>query len=175
MTAVAEAPPDRTLTTVDVEIVVPVFNEETDLEPSVRRLAAYLDEHFPFTAIITIADNASTDGTWQAATNLASSIERVRAVHLDAKGRGRALHQVWTGSAARVAAYMDVDMSTDLAALLPLVAPLLSGHSDVAIGSRLSRSETHCIGSKFGSDWLSPWLRKSKVNTSKPRSRRWSA
>jgi putative flippase GtrA len=32
---------------------------------------------------------------------------------------------------------MDVDLSTDLAALLPLVAPLLSGHSDVAIGSRL--------------------------------------
>jgi hypothetical protein len=33
---------------------------------------------------------------------------------------------------------MDVDLSTDLAALLPLVAPLVSGHSDVAIGSRLA-------------------------------------
>jgi putative flippase GtrA len=33
---------------------------------------------------------------------------------------------------------MDVDLSTDLAALLPLVAPLLSGHSDLAIGTRLA-------------------------------------
>ena len=32
-------------------------------------------------------------------------------------------------------AYMDVDLSTDLAGLLPLVAPLISGHSDVAIGT----------------------------------------
>ena len=38
-----------------------------------------------------------------------------------------------------VLAYMDVDLSTDLAALLPLVAPLLSGHSDLAIGTRLAR------------------------------------
>ena len=34
---------------------------------------------------------------------------------------------------------MDVDLSTDLNALLPLVAPLLSGHSDLAIGTRLAR------------------------------------
>jgi len=33
----------------------------------------------------------------------------------------------------------DVDLSTDLNALLPLVAPLLSGHSDLAIGTRLAR------------------------------------
>src|SRR5664279_6002927 len=52
----------------------------------------------------------------------------------------RALQHVWTMSAARVVAYMDVDLSTDLNALLPLLAPLLSGHSDVAIGSRLSRA-----------------------------------
>ena len=36
-------------------------------------------------------------------------------------------------------AYMDVDLSTDLDAFLPLIAPLVSGHSDLAIGSRLSR------------------------------------
>ena len=39
---------------------------------------------------------------------------------------------------AAVLAYMDVDLSTDLAALLPLVAPLISGHSDLAIGTRLA-------------------------------------
>ena len=133
---------------IDVEIVVPVFNEEIDLEPSVRRLDAYLTQDFPFRTLITIADNASTDGTWLAATTLASELDRVRAVHLDAKGRGRALQQVWAASTARVVAYMDVDLSTDLNALLPLVAPLLSGHSDVAIGSRLSRSARVVRGPK---------------------------
>src|SRR5690606_31468902 len=58
--------------------------------------------------------------------------------HLDLKGRGRALNAVWSTSDAPVVAYMDVDLSTDLAALAPLVAPLISGHSDVAIGSRLA-------------------------------------
>jgi putative flippase GtrA len=133
---------------IDVEIVVPVYNEQDDLGPSVRRLHTFLEDEFPFSASITIADNASTDGTWACAQQLAAELRGVRAVHLDAKGRGRALHQVWEASTARVVAYMDVDLSTDLAALLPLVAPLLSGHSDVAIGSRLSRSARVVRGPK---------------------------
>jgi putative flippase GtrA len=134
--------------TLDVEIVVPVYNEERDLAPSIRRLYRYLDEQFPFTSVITIADNASVDGTWQLACALAAELDGVRAVHLDAKGRGRALRHVWGASDARVVAYMDVDLSTDLAALLPLVAPLLSGHSDLAIGSRLARSARVARGPK---------------------------
>src|SRR6476660_4181913 len=126
--------------TTDVEIVVPVYNEERDLAKSVRRLHAYLHDEFPFTTMITIADNASSDDTWPMAQRLAGELSNVRAVHLAAKGRGRALHDVWTASNARIVAYMDVDLSTDLAAVLPLIAPLMSGHSDVAIGTRLSRT-----------------------------------
>jgi putative flippase GtrA len=122
-----------------VEIVVPVRNEERDLGPSVRRIEAYLRTRFPFTARITIADNGSTDGTWAVASSLASELDAVRAVRLEQPGRGRALRSVWQASDADVLAYMDVDLSTDLNALLPLVAPLLSGHSDVAIGTRLAR------------------------------------
>ncbi|HEX6853826.1 MAG TPA: glycosyltransferase [Streptosporangiaceae bacterium] len=122
-----------------VEIVVPVLNEERDLGPSVRRLDAFLDAGFPFTARITIADNGSTDGTWATACALAGALPRVHATRLAEPGRGRALRAVWSGSDADVLAYLDVDLSTDLNALLPLVAPLLSGHSDVAIGTRLGR------------------------------------
>jgi glycosyltransferase involved in cell wall biosynthesis len=122
----------------DVEIVVPVHDEETDLERSVRRLHAYLTCRFPLSWTITIADNASRDGTWAIASRLASTLDRVRAVHLDEKGRGRALRATWTASDARVVAYMDVDLSTDLDALLPLVASVSSGHSEVAVGSRLA-------------------------------------
>jgi putative flippase GtrA len=46
---------------------------------------------------------------------------------------------VWSASSSPVLAYMDIDLSTDLDALLPLVAPLVSGHSDLAIGTRLAR------------------------------------
>ena len=121
-----------------IDIVIPVYNEERDLGPSVRRLHDYLRSDFPFSAVITIADNASRDGTLAVAQGLANELTRVRVVHLDKKGRGRALRAAWLQSDAKVVAYMDVDLSTDLKALHPLVAPLLSGHSDIAIGSRLA-------------------------------------
>ena len=133
---------------VAVDVVVPVYNEETDLGPSVERLHAFLTDHLPYSFRITIADNASTDATWALALDLAARLPGVTAVHLDEKGRGRALRQVWAASDADVLAYMDVDLSTDLAALLPLVAPLLSGHSDVAIGSRLARGSRVVRGPK---------------------------
>jgi putative flippase GtrA len=121
-----------------VEIVVPVHNEAHVLEASIGRLHGYLSAGFPFPFLITIADNASTDATWPLALRLAERLPHVRAVHLDQKGRGRALRQVWGASDADVVAYMDVDLSTGLEALLPLVAPLVSGHSDLAIGTRLA-------------------------------------
>jgi putative flippase GtrA len=124
---------------VQAEIVVPARNEERDLVRSVRRLDAHLRDRFPFTARITIADNGSTDGTWPQALALEAELESVRAVRLERPGRGGALRSVWSQSDAAVLAYMDVDLSTDLNALLPLLAALLSGHSDLAIGTRLAR------------------------------------
>ena len=121
-----------------VEVVVPVHNEQHVLEASIARLHGYLTASFPFSFRVTIADNASTDATWLLAKRLAERLPGVRAVHVGQKGRGRALRQVWAASDAEVVAYMDVDLSTGLEALLPLVAPLLSGHSDLAIGTRLA-------------------------------------
>jgi putative flippase GtrA len=132
----------------DVEIVIPVFNEEQDLAASVHRLHRYLSQHFPLTWIVTIADNASRDRTWGIACRLAGELPGVRAVHLAEKGRGRALRATWMASPAQVVAYMDVDLSTDLDALLPLVAPLLSGHSDIAIGTRLAPGARVARGAK---------------------------
>jgi putative flippase GtrA len=131
----ADGPPG----TCQVEIVVPVKDEENDLAPSIRRLHAFLADAFPFTSHITVADNGSSDRTWDIALGLADELPDVAAVRLEQPGRGRALRSIWAQSSAEVLAYMDVDLSTDLNALLPLVAPLLSGHSDVAIGTRLAR------------------------------------
>jgi putative flippase GtrA len=140
-------PPAPPLVTA-LDVVIPVYNEEADLESCVRRLHAYLQSTFPYRFRITIADNASTDGTLRIAEHLAAQCPEVVAVHLEQKGRGRALRQVWSASDATVLAYMDVDLSTDLAALLPLVAPLLSGHSELAIGSRLARGSRVVRGPK---------------------------
>jgi putative flippase GtrA len=131
-----------------LDVVVPVHNEEIDLEPCVRRLHAYLSASFPYRFRITVADNASTDSTLEVARRLALDLPEVTWAHLPEKGRGRALKQVWTHSDAAVLAYMDVDLSTDLGALLPLVAPLISGHSDLAIGSRLARGSRVVRGAK---------------------------
>lgn len=122
-----------------VEVVIPVYNEERVLARSVGRLHTYLTGTFPYAFRITIADNASTDRTWDVAMRLTQDLPHVRAVHPDQKGRGRALRHVWGMSDADVVAYMDVDLSTDLDGFLPLVMPLVSGHSDLSIGSRLAR------------------------------------
>jgi putative flippase GtrA len=119
-----------------------------DLEPSVRRLSAYLTAAFPYPFRITVADNASTDGTLAIARTLAGELPEVEVLHLTGKGRGRALRAAWSASDADVLAYTDVDLSTDLAALLPLVAPLITGHSELAIGTRLSRGSRVVRGAK---------------------------
>jgi glycosyltransferase involved in cell wall biosynthesis len=136
------------MSSTDVEIVIPVYNEEATLEASVRRLHGYLSERFPLTWLITIADNASRDHTWAIACRLGMELDGVQAVHLTEQGRGRALRATWSASPASVVAYMDVDLSTDLDALLPLVAPLVSGHSDVAIGTRLAHGSRVVRGAK---------------------------
>lgn len=134
-----------------LDVVVPVYNEEKDLHPCVVRLHGHLARTFPYPFRITVADNASTDATPAVAAALAAELPGVRYVRLAEKGRGRALRTVWSASDAPVLAYMDVDLSTDLNALLPLVAPLISGHSDLAIGSRLARSSRVVRGTKRSS------------------------
>jgi putative flippase GtrA len=123
----------------DVEIVVPVYNEAPHLTERITELRRFLDASFPFRALVTVVDNASTDETFALASELAATMPGVAALHLPRKGRGHALRTTWMSSCAPVVAYMDVDLSTALTALLPLVAPLLSGQRDVAIGTRLAR------------------------------------
>jgi len=131
-----------------LDIVIPVYNEQDDLPRCVRRLHSFLSSDVPYRSRIVIADNASTDETLAVARQLAVELPDVAVMHLDAKGRGGALHVAWSSSEAAVVAYMDVDLSTHLSALMPLVAPLVSGHSDVAIGSRLAASSRVVRGPK---------------------------
>jgi hypothetical protein len=132
-----------------LDVVVPVYNEESALERSVLALYARLRADLPYSFRITIADNASADDTWSVAQRLASAIPFVTSVRLLRNGRGGALREVWAASDADVLAYLDVDLSTDLAVVLPLIAPLVSGHSDLAVGTRLSPTARCVRGARF--------------------------
>src|SRR5829696_3155914 len=131
-----------------VDVVVPVYNEQGVLPDSIRRLHDYLTAALPLSWRIVIADNASTDQTLPIAMALAEDLPNVELLALSEKGRGRALRAAWERSEADVVCYMDADLSTDLRALPPLLAPLLSGHSDVAIGTRLSSGSRVTRGPK---------------------------
>ena len=120
-----------------LDIVIPVRNEERVLEASIRTVHAHLRAHLPLSSRITIVDNASEDATRLIGMRLATELAGVRFIHLAEQGRGRAVRAAWMASDARVVAYMDVDLSTRLDALAPLIAPLLSGAADITIGSRL--------------------------------------
>ncbi|MFN8538180.1 MAG: dolichyl-phosphate beta-glucosyltransferase [Thermomicrobiales bacterium] len=122
---------------VRVDIIIPVYNEEVALPKSIATLCEYLGTYFPYDWRVIIANNASTDHTLEIAKGLSEANPRVKVLHLDRKGRGRALKAAWLASEADVVSYMDVDLSTNLQSFLPLVAPIATGHSEVAIGSRL--------------------------------------
>ena len=133
----------------DLDISIPVYNEERVLRHSVLRLYRHLaTELRDVDARITIVDNASTDGTPAIGARLARDLPLVRFMRLERKGRGFALRSSWSASDADVVAYMDVDLSTDLAALRGLVEPLLSGEADLAIGSRLAPGADVIRGAK---------------------------
>jgi putative flippase GtrA len=126
------------LSSVTVDVVIPVLNEERALPGCIEVLHEYLTEWLPCDWVITIVDNASTDGTQAVAKNLEHEWSRVRFISLDERGKGKAVRVAWTNSDADVVAYMDVDLSTGLDAFIPLVMSVAAGHSDVAIGSRLA-------------------------------------
>jgi glycosyltransferase involved in cell wall biosynthesis len=120
-----------------LDVVIPVYNEEQDLESSIARLRAFLAENCPYQWRIVIADNASVDRTPEISQELAGRWPEVAYLRLPEKGRGRALRRAWLESEADAVCYMDVDLSTDLRYLMPLVEPLMDGTCHVAIGSRL--------------------------------------
>ncbi len=130
-----------------VEIVIPGYNEQAVLEKSVLALREFLVANFPYSWQITIADNASLDHTWEITQYLQETYPEVKAIHLDRKGRGRALRQAWMSSDAEVVSYMDVDLSTGLESFWPLVDSIISGEYEVATGSRLAK------GAKVTRQW----------------------
>jgi hypothetical protein len=129
-------PPALTTPAAQAEIVIPVTSQQRVLALSVLRLHSFLTGPVPFTTQVTIAASRG-DRSWATAQALAATFPEVSAVHVGAPGRGAALRRVWPASQCEVLAYLDTDLSVDLEALIPLIEPLLAGHADMAIGTRL--------------------------------------
>jgi glycosyltransferase involved in cell wall biosynthesis len=123
-----------------VDLVIPCYNEERVLAESVEKLRAWCAQNLAaYRWRIVVADNASTDRTLEVAKRLAAEDpDGVSYLHLDKKGRGRALNRAWLESRADAACYMDVDLSTDLAMITPLLAGVLEEGYDGAYGSRVA-------------------------------------
>lgn len=119
-----------------VDLVLPVFNEAHVLEQSTGRLSEAMTGCRDFSWRIVIVDNGSTDDTAAVAERLVARMPRLSFLHLDAKGRGGALRATWQQTDAEFSVYMDVDLSTDLAAVPKTVALLREG-ADLVTGSRL--------------------------------------
>ena len=128
----------RTMASVD--LVIPCYNEQRALAGSVDRLRAWCAGNLPYTWKIVVADNASTDSTLTIARQLSEDQpNEVGYIHLEQKGRGRALKRAWLESRADAMCYMDVDLSTDLADIRPLLGGIVDERYDIAYGSRLAR------------------------------------
>lgn len=122
-----------------VEITIPVYNEEKELEKHIVILHNFCEEKLKeYDWHITIADNASSDNTPIIAGNLVKKYPKITYSRLDQKGRGRAVKRVWSQSKCDYCVYMDLDLSTDLIHLPNILKKLGSGY-DVAIGSRLAK------------------------------------
>lgn len=122
-----------------VEITIPVYNEEKELEKNITTLFNFCDKSLrAYDWHITIADNASTDNTPVIAATLANKNPKILYFRLEQKGRGRAVKRVWSQSKCDYCIYMDLDLSTDLVHLPNILKKLEKGY-DVAIGSRLAK------------------------------------
>ena len=128
------------MVTTSIDVVLPVLNEEEDLSLSVDELRSFLRRSMgEYDWRVVIADNGSTDATPEIARRLTESHPDVAYLRLEERGRGRALRKAWLDSRADIVAYMDVDLSTELAFLPVLVRAVDQEGYDLAIGSRLKK------------------------------------
>ena len=121
----------------EISIVFPAYNEADKLERAVTETINYVKNVSRSFEII-IAEDGSTDGTDKLAEELSRKIENVRHLHSGVRlGRGRALNRAFSMARGKILIYMDVDLSTDLEFLKPLIDSIRKEGFDLATGSRM--------------------------------------
>ena len=124
-----------------LDIILPVYNEQSILKQSVSIICEFIINNLTsYDTNIIIIDNGSTDSTFEVANQLTKSHHNVKAKKIKTKGRGIALKTAWSESSSDLLLYMDVDLSTDLSSLKPLIYEIDFNNFDIAIGSRLLKN-----------------------------------
>ncbi|MEU9886143.1 glycosyltransferase [Sphaerisporangium sp. NPDC051011] len=136
-------PPTRTV--VDLELIVPAFNEAGRLPETLRALTSFLGEQ-PWRSRVVVVDNGSTDDTTAvvgaADGGLVESRVETVAIGCSRPGKGAAVRRGLAGSGARFAGFVDADLSTPVRTLTRAMAELRDGAA-AAIASR------HAPGARF--------------------------
>ena len=151
-----------------VSLVIPAYNEESNLETCVKEAVKALDALGEGYEII-IAEDGSRDSTLEIAEKLASKNKRIRILHSGKRlGRGESLKRAIRSARGRIVAYIDSDLATSLKHLKPLLEGVENGAA-ISTGSRLlpqsttTRSQTRDIASK-GYNLLVRLLLRSRLS-----------
>ena len=121
----------------EVSVILPAYNETKRLCDTVAVTAETLKEITPSFEII-IAEDGSTDGTADIATELSQTHEYVKHLHSDARqGRGRALNRAFKFASGNILCYIDVDLATDMKHLRELIDAIRYEGYDFSTGSRM--------------------------------------
>lgn len=126
------------MTTREVSVVLPAYNEEDTIEHTVLVTLETLASFLPSGSFeVLIAEDGCDDRTPELASRMAGEDDRIRHVHSDERlGRGGALERAFEASCGETLVYFDTDLATDMSYLESLVESVRSGEYDVATGSR---------------------------------------
>lgn len=121
---------------VDLSIVVPAFNEEHRLPPTLARLAAYLAAQ-PMRWEIVVVDDGSRDATCAVVERAMATIPDLRLVRQSPnRGKGAAVRVGMLAARGQIRVMSDADGSMPPEQLPRLLAPILACTAEIAIGSR---------------------------------------
>jgi len=114
-----------------LSVLVPVYNEERFLEPSLQRvLAAPLEKE------VIVVDDGSTDGTKAILSRLSHELPIRVITHERNLGKGRAVRSAIAAGRGEILLIQDADLEYDPNDYPALVEPILQGRADAVIGSR---------------------------------------
>ncbi len=121
---------------VELSLVVPAFNEELRLLPTLERLHAHLSAQ-PASYEILVVDDGSTDGTCAVVEAARTRIPPLVLVRQSPnRGKGAAVRRGMLAARGRVRVMCDADGSMPPEQLPRLLAPIVRDAAQISIGSR---------------------------------------
>ena len=121
---------------VDLSVIVPAYNEEHRILPTLDRLHAYLSQQ-PLRYEIVVVDDGSKDRTVNVVSLKMATIPNLRLVRQSPnRGKGAAVRRGMLAARGQIRVMCDADGSMPPEQLPKLLAPIISCRADIAIGSR---------------------------------------